>query len=328
MATPSEIFTEMVTTTDHHWEKAIADNMSLNNALYRKLREKGKIKSFSGGLDAAVPLEYAENQTFQRYFGYDQLDMGASDVLTSASFPFQQAVITVTASGREIRQNMGSAERMIDLVKARKSNALRTSANRMSEEIYSDGTLPNQMNGLQSIIQTNGQGTVGGIDSSSWTFWRNKFREVSGTDPQLTPNLANSTTFRGDFNAMWLQLVRGTDKPDLIVLSHDFYALAEVMFQDQIRYTTARAAESGYQELKYKGADIIFDDNANFATTSQTGYFLNTDYLWIYQHSDAKWSPEPDRVPTNQDAVVIPFFWMGNMVCSNRCLQGRLIDAA
>ena len=30
----------------------------------------------------------------------------------------------------------------------------------------------------------------------------------------------------------------------------------------------------------------------------------------------------------NQDAVVIPLLWMGNLVCSNRSLQGILIDEA
>jgi hypothetical protein len=29
----------------------------------------------------------------------------------------------------------------------------------------------------------------------------------------------------------------------------------------------------------------------------------------------------------NQDAVVIPMLWMGNLVCSNRSLQGLLLDA-
>jgi hypothetical protein len=30
----------------------------------------------------------------------------------------------------------------------------------------------------------------------------------------------------------------------------------------------------------------------------------------------------------NQDAVVIPLYWMGNMVCTNRSLQGKLIDVS
>ena len=73
---------------------------------------------------------------------------------------------------------------------------------------------------------------------------------------------------------------------------------------------------------------MIFDDNTTFTTTSETGYFLNTDYLFLTQHPDAQWSQDEDKIPINQDAVVVPIYWMGQLVCSNRSLQGRLIDAA
>jgi hypothetical protein len=34
-----------------------------------------------------------------------------------------------------------------------------------------------------------------------------------------------------------------------------------------------------------------------------------------------------DKVSTNQDGVVIPILFMGNVICSNRSRQGILIDA-
>jgi hypothetical protein len=45
-------------------------------------------------------------------------------------------------------------------------------------------------------------------------------------------------------------------------------------------------------------------------------------------HRDADWSQMDDKMSVNQDAVVIPLLWMGNLVCSNRSLQGVFIDAA
>ena len=57
-------------------------------------------------------------------------------------------------------------------------------------------------------------------------------------------------------------------------------------------------------------------------------YFLNTDYLGLVVHRDANWSQMDDKVSVNQDAVVIPMLWMGNLVCSNRSLQGLLLDAS
>jgi len=181
---------------------------------------------------------------------------------------------------------------------------------------------------LGNLIQTNGQGTVGGIDSSTWTFWRNQFREATGTNTAATPSVANSVQFKGDMNAMWLATTRGNDTPDLIVMSHDFYSLYEVSEQEKQRYADSDMAKAGFTTLKYKSADVIFDSNTNFATTGETAFFINTDFLYLKQHREAKWTPDEEKRPTNQDAIAIPIYWMGNLVCTNRALQGRLFDAA
>jgi len=327
MATPSQIFTEMVTTTDRTWGQKITDNVSKHNALLSRMKSRGKIKTVGGGYEIAEPISYAENSTYQRYAGYDALNTNASDVLTTVKYPYRQVALHVTASGREIRMN-SSKEAMKNLVRERKNNAMDTATNQFSIDLYSSGALTEQVNGLQNLIQTNGQGTVGGIDSATWTFWRNKFREATGTNTAATPSVANSVQFKGDMNALWLSLNRGSDRPDLIVMTHDFYALYEVAEQEKQRYADSDLAKAGFTTLKYKSADVIFDDNANFATTGETAYFLNTNYLYLVQHREAQWTPDDEKTPTNQDAVVVPIYWMGNLVCTTRALQGRLIDAA
>ncbi|WP_431321671.1 phage major capsid protein [Rhizobium sp. YTU87027] len=321
MATPSSIFSEMVSTTLRNSAKDVADNVSKHNALLNVLKEKGRIIDLDGGYEIQIPLEYGENGTYTRYGGFDTLNTDASDIVTSAKYDWAQIALHVVASGAEIRKNSGRSQ-MINLVKTKKSNALKTAANNFSIDVYSDGSLANQIGGLAQIIQTNGQGTVGGIDSATWTFWRNKFREIAGS------NAYTSATLKQEFNALWLQLNRGADKPDLIVLSHDFYSVYEAGEQQLQRYMDEKKAQAGFVGLKYKTADVIFDDNANFTTTAEKGYFLNTDYLYVAQHKEAKWSQDEEKKPVNQDAVVIPYYWMGNMVSSNRSLQGVLLDAA
>jgi hypothetical protein len=98
--------------------------------------------------------------------------------------------------------------------------------------------------------------------------------------------------------------------------------------QDLQRYASADDATAGFRALKYVDADVIFDSNTNFATTAERMYFLNTNYLEMVVHRDANWSTSDEKVSINQDAVVIPVFWQGQLVCSNRSLQGILIDAA
>ena len=321
MPSPNATFTEMVTTTLRNHPNEIADNVSAHNALYSRLKKKGKIKSISGGYEIVKPLDYAENSTYQRYSGFDTLNVAASDVLSAAKYDWVQAAVHVTSSGRELRMNSGK-EQIVSLAASRTKNAMRTAANNMSVDLYSSGALSNQIGGLAHIIQNAGTGTVGGINSSTYTFWKNKFREMAGTGTW------SKSTIKGDMNAIWLDLNRGADRPDLIVSSHDFFAAYWESLQDLQRYGSADKAEAGFQSLKFVDADVIFDSNSNFATTAEKMYFLNTEYLELVSHKAANWNTLDDKTSINQDAVVIPLIWMGNLCCSNRSLQGVLIDAA
>jgi hypothetical protein len=48
----------------------------------------------------------------------------------------------------------------------------------------------------------------------------------------------------------------------------------------------------------------------------------NTDYLELVVHEDADLEMVDEIRPYNQDAVVMPILWMGNLTLSNRHLQG------
>lgn len=319
MASPNAVFTEMVTTTFRNHPRKIVDNVTNHNALLRLMKERGNIKTESGGYEIVVPLSYAENQTYQRYSGYDPLNINPSDVLSAAKYDWSQVAIHVTASGRELRMN-NSEERIINLVKARVQNAMDTAANSFSTDIYSDGALTNQIGGLQHIITADGTGTVGGINATNFPFWKNQFKEMTGT--------GTYASMRQDMNLLWMSLVRGVDKPDLIVMSHDLYSVYEDGLQANQRYADAKMASWGFETVKYKSASVIFDDNDNFSKTAEKAYFLNTKYLYLIEHPEARWSQEEDKVPLNQDAVVIPIYWMGQMCTSQRSLQGIMLDAS
>ena len=91
------------------------------------------------------------------------------------------------------------------------------------------------------------------------------------------------------------------------------------------RYTTdtnrtQNDANAGLVHIKYKSADVFHDGGSGIS--SAHGYMLNTDYLGLVSHKDADMEEVPEQRAINQDAVVIPIIWMGNIECSNRSLQG------
>lgn len=319
MASPNTVFTELVSTTFRKHGKEIKNNVSKNNALLRRVYDKGNVRREDGGLTIVAPLDYAENNTYQRYSGYDVLNVGASDVISAAEYQWRQIAINVVASGLELRTNSGDA-RIINLVKARLKNAIRTFKNNFSADIYSDGTLANQVNGLQALVADAGTGTVGGIDSSTWTFWKNKVQSAAAPlqgGAAITPG---STTMESLMLPLWLALTRGDDQPDLIVMDNNYFTFFEQSQTSIKRYTDTSKGDAGFVSLKYKGADVIFDGGSGIPTDH--AYFLNTDYLELVVHKDADMTVMDEMKPYNQDAAVVPVLWMGNLVCSNRALQG------
>ena len=323
MPVPNGTFTEMVTTTLREHPNEISDNVSNHNALYDRLVKKGKIKKTTdGGYEIVRPLDYEENSTYQRYSGWDNLNISPSEVLSAAKYDWVQASISIAVSGRELRMN-NSKEKIIDLVKAKKRNALRTAANNMAVDLYSTGSLTNQMGGLAHIIQANGQGTVGGINAATFPFWQNKSTELAGADDYV----ANPGVLKKAMHAQWLQQCRGTDKPDIVVSTHDLYTAYWESLTDLQRYRNEDTPDT-FQNLKFQSADVMFDNNDNFTATGETMYFLNTEYLELCVHADATWTALPTERPVNQDGEIVTLIWQGQLTCSNRSLQGGLYDAA
>lgn len=320
MTSPNSVFSELVTSTFRKHRKQIVDNMSKHNALLNRMMKKGMKRSEDGGLTITCPLEYASNSTYQRYSGYDPLNITPSDVLSAAEFPWRQIAIHVTASGLELRTNKGDS-RIINLAKARVRNAVRSFKNNFSGDIYSDGTLPNQINGVQALVSDTGLGTVGGIDSSAWSFWQNKVQSAAAPLQGGGAVTVSSTTIEMQMmQPLWMELVVGDDQPDLWVMSNDYFTFYEGSQVSMKRYTSSDEADGGFQMLKYKGADVIFDGGSGIPGSRM--YPFNTDYLELVVHPDADLKEVEDMRPTNQDSVIIPILWMGNLVCTNRSRQG------
>ena len=315
-------WTELASTTYRKHAREVADNVSKHNALYRRLTAKGRIRMEDGGLSIAMPLEYASNTTYQRYSGFDALNISAVDVLTTAEYPWRQVAVNVAASGLEVRTNMGES-RIVNFTKAKIRNAQNSAKNGMSVDLYSDGTATNQINGMQAIIADTGTGTVGQINSATYAFWQNAVQSAAAPlqgGGAITPS---ATTMEGLMAPLYYRLTRGTDQPDMVVMSDDYFNFFEQSQVSLKRYAPTDSNTSGtagFVSLKYKNADVFFDSSGGIPAAH--AYFINTDYLELVVHSQANWTMMDELRSVNQDAIVIPILWMGNVVCSNRSLQG------
>ena len=320
MASPNSVFTELVTTTFRNHGKEIKDNLSNRNALLKYITKRGNTRKEDGGLTIATPLDYAENGTYQRYSDWDVLNISQSDVISSAEYQWRQIALNVVSSGRDLRINSGSSK-ITSLAKARIKNALRTFNNNFSSDMYSAGTLTNQVNGLQAIIADTNTNTVGGIDANTWSFWRNNVIDAS----VLGVTTSATTIESGLMLPAWLATDRGPDdQTDLIVMDNNYYKFFEGSQLSLKRYSDSSKADAGFVTMKYKNADVLYDGNSGIP--SNHAYFINTNYLELVTHKDADLEIMDEMRPVNQDGAVVQILWMGNLVCSNRKQQAVIIE--
>lgn len=315
------VFSELVTTTFRNHSREVADNITKHNALFRKLNSSGRVRLEDGGLSIVQPLEYANNSTYQRYSGYDTLNISAVDVLSAAEYPWRQVAVNLAISGLEMRTNSGE-NRIINFVKAKIKNAQHSFANGLSTDIYSDGTAANQINGLQSLIADSGTGTIGGINSSTYAFWKNVVQSAAAPLQGGSAITPSSTTIESLMLPLWIKLTRGMDTPDLIVMSDDYFTFYEQSQTALKRYTSDENGKGGMISMKYKTADVFFDSSGGIPAAH--AYFLNTNYIDLVAHQAANITMLDDVESINQDALVKTIIWQGNLALANRSLQGVL----
>lgn len=310
-------FDNLLTTTLESRTGKLADNVSDNNALLKRLKERGNIRPVSGGTKIVEELEYGESDSIW-YTGYDKIDFTNPQLFSAAEFDLKLLAAPVGISGEELLKNSGK-ERVIDLLEAKIKNAEKTLMNQMSVAIYSDGTGSGgkQLTGLQALVSdAPTTGTVGGIDRASNEFWRNHAKTSAVTAENIYATM----------NEVYMACSRGSDRPDIIVADDELYATYEASLVPQQRFTNAKLAEAGFTNLKFKGADVIYDGGIGGACPAGHMYFLNTEYLRLRPHKERNFKLiGGERMAINQDAIYKIIGWAGNLTMSNAQLQGVLI---
>ena len=314
MATsPNSTYTEIVTTTLAGYSKTMADNVTNNNALLRHIDRNGN-KSPATGRTIVQELEYAANSTTKWYSGYEVLDTSTSNVFTAAEFNYKQLAGNVVISGLEQVENSGP-EQIFNLLKSRIRNLEKSLKNDMATALYADGTGTDskELGGLQLIVPGTVGNTVGGINSGTYSFWQNQVYDFSTEGVT-----ASATTIQTAMNTLWLACIRGADRPDVIVADSTYFGFYWASLQTNQRFTSDESASAGFMNLMFMDSPVYYDDQCPSAKM----YMLNTDYLFLRYADGREFVPLGEKASVNQDALVMPVAWAGNMTVSNRARQG------
>lgn len=316
MANPS--FNDIITTTLQGYSRQLADNVTNHNALLRALERKGN-KKVATGRTIVQEIEYEENSTVMFYSGAEVLDISASETFTAAEFNYKQLAGNVVINGLEEIQNSGR-EAVHNLLRSRIRNLEKSLKNTMATALYADGTGTSgkEVGGLQLLVAKTPTNTVGGIDANAQTWWRNQVYDFNAESVT-----AGAATIQSAMNSMYLDTVRGADRTDMIVADRNYYTFYWESLQASQRFMDDKGAGAGFTNVVYHGnIPVIYDDQC----PTNTMYFLNTDYLFMRPARGREFVPLGEKSAVNQDAMVMPMVWAGNLTVSNRARQGVICD--
>jgi hypothetical protein len=302
-------FDALLSTTLANYRDKLTDNVFSARPLTYWLSDKGRIRTESGGTKIVEQLIYGQNDTVKSYSGYETLSLTPQDGISAAEYEWKQYGASIAISGIEEAKNNGE-HAIINLLEAKIMQAEESLREGFNQMFFADGTgnSGKNWNGLGNLVESGN--TVGGIDSAAVgnEFWRSYEENTAGALSLLQMATA--------YNSVSV----GNDHPDVILTTQTLFEKYESLLEPRMRYTDTKTADSGFQNLLFKSAPIMYDVHAPVGTM----FFLNSKYLKLVGHTD-KWFAQTDFVrPENQDARFALIMCYGNLVCSNRKKQGKL----
>lgn len=238
-------------------------NQWVENAALRVLEKMGFIQHASLGENIEAPLDYRPNpDTAVLASDQDTASLLKTEVITSAVYDIAQINVPVTWTKGDDAKNPTENQK-IALVKTLLENGINSHDDLIEQSIFTTSAAGGvELNGLDTLVPTTGQGTVGGIDASVETFWRNP-----------ADTYTDGTDIEAAMTSVWNEAAKGSGsqlQPKVLISGATPHALYESQLQVLQRFQNVSEADAGFKSIAFKSANYIF---SQYGGTSI--YFLN-----------------------------------------------------
>jgi len=228
-----------------------------NNLDY--LRSRALQMVDGGGKQIKVNLE-SSGGTVETFDGYDPLSKAPVDPFEAAFYNRRYYAAPIILSDTEDWENSGKEE-VFDLLKALGDNAFNSVLKGVSEDM-GGAQSGKSANGYQDIIADAGTGTVGGINSSTSTFWKNQIYTTATTfTTSTTTNLFDGITA---WNALMDLVRKQGGRVDALATTYSIAGAYRVSLASQgyveLRGTNIKGL-NGDVFPAYMGAKVIADED-------------------------------------------------------------------
>lgn len=285
-----------------------AANQWSESALMRELEKQGGIERKSLGATIEAPLDYQRNPgTAILATDLTQTSLTKTEVVTSASYDIAEVSVPIVWSKKDEVMNP-SENQKIALVKSLLENGINSHDDIIEQSMFLTST--NGFLGLLTVVdKTNGQGSVGGIDSGVNSFWRNQLSTY-----------VDDTDIESAFTSVWNASAKGSGSklmPTLMVSDGPTQALFEGTQQANQRYVDSDELKAGFKILAFKTSRYVF---SQWATTSI--YFLNPkNFNLVVSKEYFRDRGDTQEIP-NANGFVTKIYSALQMVTNNRSRLG------
>ena len=312
----------------------IEDLVSDSVVLYNVLKDKGRIRPFSGP-EIRQTLQF-NKQEAQWIRGYDFLANPPIELWNDAVWTPKTVFVPMSLTGQEMRANEGENQ-IFDIVDNYLEAAERALVDAFDEALHGDGTADGGkaiigLAGAVPIIEANG--VYGGIDRNTVTLWQTTTFDAQ-TDFSAIGTQVSSTTIRPMLSSIAAKRSRGTRYADLLIMSEEHYfAYDAATVAIQRIAKESRLGSLGFRGLEYvgggKGAEIVLASGMNTNMPANTTYGIETRSMAIRNRASLNFANLFDgegQKPINQDAIAQFIGWEGELVLSNPLFTWRLFDS-
>jgi|TARA_B100001939_G_scaffold296309_1_gene270209 hypothetical protein len=318
---------------------------------------KGKAKTFNGR-EIVVPVEYADGgvSVFGDQHGLGSSYTPAiAEIAKTASYNPTMLTGHFLLTKEETLL-MNSPQAIKNIVGAKVKNLQKGLEKKVAENMFDDSPAVDAFHPISGLLSAgaitdSGSNTVhvGGINASSDTWWKtpvldhSSFSDSSGEndspadgadyvaeddmqDPSKDTYILRILA-RGIANAR----AQTGENPDIILCPQYIYDLIESELGEFKRGSleSDRMAKLGFTGMSYRGVDIVADQDMTTgqlqtgdATTMKNKdgriYFINTNYLYMFFNSGAKFTASDMIEDPKSNTFVQKVHTYGNLVVTNR----------
>lgn len=317
-----------------------------SHPLAAMLKEKAKTYN---GRQIGVPLEYADSGSGNVYWGGQH---GATDLTPATIDPFVLAKYEpkmLTGTLRVTKEEMlimNSDEAVKNVVASKVKNLQKTLEQTFSDNLHAASANAGGWHSLKEIVSAiSANGTespaIGGItvtragSPSAYTageWWQSPVidAETVHGDALTEADLLNAA----DAAYFPKLLARGVAKarkqtgedPNIIIVSQYLFDLLEQILDP--RKTGSRMNEKlgsmGFNAIDFRGIPVVADNHLAVSSNKASIYFLNTDYLYMFFNSGAKFTAGKFVEAERSNTFSMKVHTYGQMVCTNRKAQCRI----